>query len=98
MKNKYQRLASILMLAALPLFAEQPSEGEEIALETQETAQFGNRRITPISAKQDSKKKCRECNEPRECAMLPEEILIGDQKGVITPSVFPYVSCGANVY
>lgn len=101
MKNKYQRLASIFMLAALPLFAEQLSEGEEIALETQETAQFGNRRITPISAKakQDcSKQRCRDCNDPVECAVTPEELLIGDQKGIITPSVFPYVSCGANIY
>ena len=98
MKKKYQRFASIFMLAALPLFAEQTSEGEEIALETQETAQFGNRRITPISAKQDYKKKCKPCDEQVECVMLPEELLIEDQKSVITPSVFPYVSCGSNIY
>jgi len=90
-------LASILMLATLPLAAQNvPAESEEIALESQETAQYGNRRVGPLGAKQDGRK-CRECDKP-EVYVVPEEIAIESQKNVITPTVYPYVSQGPNIY
>ncbi len=94
MKKRYYLLASMFMLASLPLVAESlPSEGEEIALESQETAQFGNRRTGGTKSR-----KCLECEckEP-EVLVVPEEIAIESQRNVITPSVYPYISKGMNL-
>jgi hypothetical protein len=100
MKKRYYLLASMFMLATLPLVAESsPCEGEEIALESQETAQFGNRKT--VGTKQDHhRKKCMvecECKEP-EVFVVPEEIAIESQRNTITPSVYPYISSGWNTY
>lgn len=92
MKNRCYLFASAFMLATMPLLADNV-QSEEIALDTQETAQYGNRRSS-LGSKQDDGKRCREKNVP----IVPEEQAIEAQRTVITPSVYPYVSNGSNTF
>jgi hypothetical protein len=100
MKNRHQWFARFLILASLPLVAENLSvEGEEIALELPEIVQLGNRETAFFAAKNDdsscSRKNLRETKESKKepLAVVPEEQVIEMQRGVITPSVYPYINC-----